>query len=158
MHPLVQQHQSRLRLRQDSNTAVSLLHQRLPVFIRLVTAAEFSPATPLLLALAQQHRLATNAEKTSRLAVAQLPMQRRPASSWSPATETSLMRPEIHRHLSDTPCVRNTALFRAHDTSPVTAHTACRSSVYSINRNRLCYSVMWLSLRAPTSHSTLFIY
>jgi hypothetical protein len=97
---------------------------------------------------------------SSQQAVAWLPMQRRLASSQSPAAEASLMWLEFHWHLSDTPWVRNTALFRVPQrltgscthclrnmallgatTSQWLLHTlpaclpAC-SSVYSVNRSR----------------------
>jgi hypothetical protein len=120
-------------------------------------------------ALARNHW--STARKTSQLAVTQPLVLGRPAGPQSPgrqhredwpacsqsAAEASLLQPE----LSDAPCLRNTALFRAHKTSPVTAYSACLpacSSVYSVNRKTfvVVYMAVPLSIDIPQVKETMY--
>jgi hypothetical protein len=122
--------------------------------------------------------------------IAWLPMQRRLASSqsvgrqfeesWAArshlAAEAILLRAEFHWILSDTSCVRNTFLIKAHNTSLVTAHTALEiwpflgpqhltsylilclpaclpAHLYTwLTDIDICYSVTWLPLWTSASH------
>jgi hypothetical protein len=86
------------------------------MMVMLMLRQHSSESTPPAIASIHQ------ANHCSR-SIAQPPTQRRSAGSQSPAAEASLLQSEFRWHLSDTPCIRNTVLLRAHDTSLVTART-----------------------------------
>jgi hypothetical protein len=112
---------------------------------------------------------AADTRKTSWLAVAQLPTQRRPAGSQSPGRwrkvdqRASPLRLEFCQRSLGAPCLRYMALFRGHDTLPVTAHSACLpahpytllTAINTCYRNLCgCFSV----LPEPTTHTDKVIY